>query len=46
MAVERLFPDASLQVGGVMLRLLANNRAEAEYAHTVHPLGVVPDVEC
>ena len=46
MAVERLFSDPSLQVGGVVLRLLSDDGAQAEYSHAVHPLGVVSDVKC
>ena len=43
MAVERLFSDASLQVGGVVLRLLSDDGAEAEYSHAVHPLRLQSD---
>ena len=43
MAVERLFSYPSLQVGGVVLRLLSDNGAEAEYPHAVHPLRVESD---
>ena len=43
MAVERLFSNPSLQVGWVMLSLLSNYRAQAEYPHAVHSLRVVSD---
>ena len=42
MAVEGLLPDAGLQVGGVVLGVLADVGAQAEYSHPVHLLTVVP----
>ena len=46
MAVERLFSNPRLQIGRVVLRLLSDDGAEAEYPHAVHPLGVESDVKC
>ena len=45
MAVERLFSYPSLQVGGVVLSLLSDNGAEAEYPHAVHPLRLQSEVK-